>query len=44
MNTHCKEANKIKFESEFDFFPRSFILHESFEWEEFIARVREVSI
>ena len=43
-NTHCQEANKIKFESEFDFCPRGFILHESFDWEEFISRVKEVSI
>lgn len=32
-------ADKVKFESNFDFDPKAFILAENFKWEEFLARV-----
>ena len=40
--TQNKAKDKLKFESEFDFAPRSFFFSEDFDWREFLARVDEV--
>ena len=43
MDTLIKAPEKKKFESGYDYSPRAFILHDSFDWKEFCRRVDLVS-